>query len=160
MIFPVTGKGTYTPTASAFPGSRLRVRKNSLPIVLPTEDSRVVRKQRHPMHTSGADGPFLPPWGMTRWETAIPLGLMRLLLFSPSPIEIIQTDNKMLQVFEWSWDLREIWTDGRDLSENVADEYLPRFNGYSVGNWEGGYLCCGDRRFRRPAVGGSTSDIR
>ena len=66
-----------------------------------------------------------------------PLGLMRLLLYSPSPIEIIQTQDKMLQVFEWSWDLREIWTDGRDLPENVADEYLPRFNGYSVGNWEG-----------------------
>jgi hypothetical protein len=39
---------------------------------------------------------------------------------------------------EWTWDNREIWTDGRELPN--VDDYLPRFNGYSVGKWEGDTL--------------------
>jgi hypothetical protein len=69
-----------------------------------------------------------------------PLGLTRLLLFRPSPLEIIQTSEKIVQIFEWSWDLRVIWTDGRRLPADVADLYLPEFNGYSAGRWEGDAL--------------------
>jgi hypothetical protein len=63
------------------------------------------------------------------------LGLIRLLLYDPSPIEIIQIPNRVLMHFEWTWDRREVWTDSRKLPN--VDDYLPRFNGYSVGKWDG-----------------------
>ena len=42
------------------------------------------------------------------------------------------------QRFEWTWENREIWMDGRKLPN--VDDYLPRYNGYSVGKWEGDTL--------------------
>ena len=73
-------------------------------------------------------------------ERCDPLGLMRLLTFSGGnpPIQIIQTNEIIVQKFEWFWDNREIWLDGRTLPK--VEEYLPRFNGYSVGKWEGDTL--------------------
>jgi hypothetical protein len=67
-----------------------------------------------------------------------PLGLVRLLLYDPSPMEIVMTPNRMLQFFEWTWDRREVWLDGRPQAK--VDEYLPRWNGYSIGRWEGDTL--------------------
>jgi len=67
--------------------------------------------------------------------TCNPLGLTRLLFFAPAPMEIIQTPNKMVQTFEWTWDFREVWMDGRKLPD--VDDYIPRYNGYSTGRWEG-----------------------
>ena len=59
-----------------------------------------------------------------------PLGLTRLLFFAPAPMEIIQTPNRMIQNFEWTWDYREVWMDGRKLPD--VDDYIPRYNGYST----------------------------
>jgi hypothetical protein len=62
-----------------------------------------------------------------------PLGIPRLL-FEPEPFEIIQTNNKVMQFFQWGWTFREMWTDGRvpDMS------LLPtRWYGYSTGRWDG-----------------------
>jgi hypothetical protein len=67
-----------------------------------------------------------------------PLGLVRLLLYDPSPMEIVMTSNRMLQFFEWTWDRREVWLDGRAPAK--VGEYLPRWNGYSVGRWQGDTL--------------------
>lgn len=67
-----------------------------------------------------------------------PLGLVRLLVYDPSPMEIVMTPNRMLQFFEWTWDRREVWLDGRPQAK--VEEYLPRWNGYSVGRWEGNTL--------------------
>jgi len=67
-----------------------------------------------------------------------PLGLVRLLLYDPAPMEIVLTPNRMLQMFEWTWDHREVWLDGRALPK--VEEYLPRWNGYSAGKWEGDTL--------------------
>lgn len=67
-----------------------------------------------------------------------PLGLPRLILYSPSPFENIQLPNRFIQRFEWTWDHREVWMDGRPLPN--VDDYLPRWNGYSVGRWEGDTL--------------------
>jgi hypothetical protein len=63
-----------------------------------------------------------------------PLGLVRLLLYDPAPMEMITTPNRIIQRFEWTWDHREIWLDGRELPN--VDAYLPRWTGYSVGRWE------------------------
>jgi hypothetical protein len=67
-----------------------------------------------------------------------PLGLVRLLLYDPAPMEMIMTPNRIIQRFEWTWDHREIWLDGRALPK--VEEYLPRWNGYSAGRWEGNTL--------------------
>jgi hypothetical protein len=73
-------------------------------------------------------------------ERCEPLGLTRLVSFSGGnpPMHIVQTNEVIIERFEWFWDNREIWTDGRGLPK--VDDYLPRFNGYSVGNWEGDTL--------------------
>ena len=50
-------------------------------------------------------------------ERCEPLGLMRLVSFSGGnpPMQIVQTNEIIVQRFEWSWDNREIGTDGRSL---------------------------------------------
>ena len=69
-----------------------------------------------------------------------PLGAARLVTFSGggASIELIQLPDRLIQRFEWTWDHREIWMDGRKLP-NVAD-YLPRYNGYSIARWDGDTL--------------------
>ena len=73
-------------------------------------------------------------------EHCEPLGLMRLVAFSGgnAAMQIVQNKEIIAQKFEWTWDNREIWTDGRELPN--VDDYLPRFNGYSAGKWEGDTL--------------------
>jgi len=67
-----------------------------------------------------------------------PLGLVRMILYDPAPMEMIMTPNRIIQRFEWTWDHREIWLDGRALPN--VDAYLPRWDGYSAGKWEGNTL--------------------
>jgi hypothetical protein len=82
----------------------------------------------------------LPAFGNDPEMRCEPLGLPRLITFSGggATMEMVQTSNRILQLFEWTWDFRDIWMDGRGIP-NVED-YLPRFNGYSVGRWEGDTL--------------------
>jgi len=83
---------------------------------------------------------ILPAFGNDPEMHCEPLGLARLITFAGPGVamEMIQLEDRILQTFEWTWDFREIWMDGR-ASPNVED-YLPRFNGYSVGEWEGDTL--------------------
>ena len=69
-----------------------------------------------------------------------PLGLIRALLFSGggARMEVGAMKDKIIQLFEWTWDHREIWTDGRKIPQ--VDDYLPRWMGYSVGHWDGDTL--------------------
>jgi hypothetical protein len=78
----------------------------------------------------------LPAFGNDPEMRCEPLGLARLITFAGigAAMEIVQTSDRMVQLFEWTWDFRDIWMDGRGIP-NVED-YLPRFNGYSVGRWE------------------------
>ena len=64
-----------------------------------------------------------------------PLGIPRLLMFENNPwdFEIIQTQDRMLQMFDRHHVYRQIWTDGRELPKDLE----PRWMGYSVGRWEG-----------------------
>jgi hypothetical protein len=82
----------------------------------------------------------LPAFGNDPEMRCEPLGLARLITFSGigAAMEIVQSHDRMLQLFEWTWDFRDIWMDGRGVP-NVED-YLPRFNGYSVGRWDGDTL--------------------
>jgi hypothetical protein len=69
-----------------------------------------------------------------------PLGLARLITFSGggATMEMVQAKDRIIQRFEWTWDNREIWMDGRTIPN--VDDYLPRYNGYSVAKWEGDAL--------------------
>jgi len=71
-----------------------------------------------------------------------PLGLVRHLtteIVEPhSTFEIVQTPGRILQSFEYRHDWREIWMDGRMLPALEVAE--PKWNGYSVGRFEGDTL--------------------
>lgn len=71
-----------------------------------------------------------------------PMGLPRQLnteIIPPhSTFEIVQTSGRILQIFEYRHDWREIWMDGRELP--ALEDAYPKWNGYSVGRWEGDTL--------------------
>jgi len=65
---------------------------------------------------------------------ANPPGLIRALVYN-RPFQVIQTPDKVVQLFEWTRVWREIWTD-RQMPKNT-DPYWGRWYGYSVGKWDG-----------------------
>jgi hypothetical protein len=71
-----------------------------------------------------------------------PLGLVRNLtteIVAPhATFEIVETPSRIVQVFEYRHDWREIWLDGRALP--TGDELYPKWNGFSVGRFEGDTL--------------------
>lgn len=70
-----------------------------------------------------------------------PQGFPRILLLrSPlSAMELVQTSDRMFQLFQYSRVYREIWTDGRPLPADVGGANPqspdPRWYGYSTGRW-------------------------
>ena len=67
-----------------------------------------------------------------------PNGLTRLILSSYfSALEFVHARDRIIQNFEWTNDSRIIWMDGRQPLKEVD---IPRWNGYSVGRWEGDTL--------------------
>ena len=71
-----------------------------------------------------------------------PLGLVRNLvaeIVAPhATFELVQTPTRILQIFEYRHDWREIWLDGRALP--TGEDLYPKWNGFSVGRFEGGEL--------------------
>jgi hypothetical protein len=63
-----------------------------------------------------------------------PLGIPRLLFFNTTPVEFVQTADRVIQFFEWGHVWRTIWTDGRTVSKDLED---PAWLGYSAGKWDG-----------------------
>ena len=70
-----------------------------------------------------------------------PQGFPRLMWEENEPFEFVQTEARILTLFQWERQLREIWTDGRELpsGENL-DNIGPNWYGHSVGVWEGDTL--------------------
>jgi hypothetical protein len=65
-----------------------------------------------------------------------PEGVTRVLI-QPNPMEIVQLPNRIFELFEWNYQRREIWMDGRQLTK---EHDWPRWFGYSVAKWEGDTL--------------------
>jgi hypothetical protein len=64
-----------------------------------------------------------------------PAGLTRNILSTYfSPFEFVHAKDRIIHHFEWTNEWREIFTDGRKLPE---DPDVLRWNGYSVGRWDG-----------------------
>jgi hypothetical protein len=94
----------------------------------------------HPEVDIGMRRAIIPAKGNDPEGRCEPLGAMRLVAFSGggATMQMVQDKDLIIQRFEWTWDNREIWVDGRVLPN--VDDYLPRYNGYSVGKWEGDTL--------------------
>ncbi len=65
-----------------------------------------------------------------------PIGYPRIAYTNNRSFEFVQTPSKIIQIFEWTHGLREIWLDGRKIPDDVD----PRWFGYAVGHWEGSTL--------------------
>ena len=94
----------------------------------------------HPEVDIGLRRAVFPALGNDPEGRCEPLGLMRNIAFSGggASMDVIQVKDRIVQQFEWTWDNRDIWLDGRPIPN--VDDYLPRYNGYSVGKWEGDTL--------------------
>jgi hypothetical protein len=90
----------------------------------------------HPEEHIGRRRAQPPALGNDLYGTCNPQGVPRALLY-PDPVEFHQLPDRILQHFEWHYELRTIWMDGRKLPASVD---LPRWWGYSVGRWEGDTL--------------------
>jgi hypothetical protein len=68
-----------------------------------------------------------------------PLGFPRMLFYQMRHMEMVQTPTKVVQLFQYNDQWREIWTDGRTLPANVGKPGGPdpRWSGYSIGHWDG-----------------------
>jgi hypothetical protein len=78
-----------------------------------------------------------PAFGNDPIMACNPKGLVRLFLYT-DPIEFIHTKSgdRLMMTFQSQGSARPIWLDGRALPVNPE----PRWNGYSVGRWEGDTL--------------------
>jgi hypothetical protein len=68
---------------------------------------------------------------------ANPPGLYRALIYARN-FEFVQSQMKLVQLFEWGRIFREIYADGRPVPDDIPDG--PYWYGYSVGQWEGDTL--------------------
>jgi hypothetical protein len=73
--------------------------------------------------------------------TCDPQGFPRIILLRAplSGMELVQTGDRVFQLFQYQRVYREIWTDGRSLPADVGGENPqspdPRWYGYSIGRW-------------------------
>jgi len=89
----------------------------------------------HPEEPIGRRRAVPPAQGNDPAGECQPLGLTGLILSTYfSPFEFFTSRDRVVQHFEWTNEWREVWTDGRQLPK---DPDVPRWNGYSVGRWEG-----------------------
>ena len=69
-----------------------------------------------------------------------PVGFPRII-FDAEPVEFTNTEGRILQLFQWTRVLREIWLDGRAVPAGENLENLgPAWYGHSVGEWQGDTL--------------------
>ena len=82
----------------------------------------------------------LPSEGNAPAHQCNPNGFPRLVL-DPERVEFVQTEGRLLQLFQWERTLRELWTDGRKVptGENL-DNLGPAWYGHTAGAWEGNTL--------------------
>jgi hypothetical protein len=86
-------------------------------------------------------GHYIPAFGNDPLAKCDPLGYPRNL--GGGPVEFVQTPGKIVQIFEDGRRVREIWTDGRKL----PDDLDPRWYGWAVGHWEGDTLVVDSRGY-------------
>ena len=67
----------------------------------------------------------------------MPYGMPRIMgIVGRYLMEVIQNPRRVLLLFEYNHEIRQIWTDGRKM----PDGYPPSYLGYSIGRWVGDTL--------------------
>jgi hypothetical protein len=66
------------------------------------------------------------------FDTCDPIGFPRISLFNLRGLQIVQTKDQVLMLYQNTRSWRNIWTDGRELPKVITE---PRWFGYSVGKW-------------------------
>jgi len=66
------------------------------------------------------------------FDNCDPIGFPRIELFNLRALQIVQTANQVLMLYQNTRTFRTIWTDGRDLPKDITEL---RWFGYSVGKW-------------------------
>jgi len=79
-----------------------------------------------------------PAFGNDPMGKCDPIGLIRNISLEVAgrSFEFAELPDRVIQFFEWAHQYRTIWTDGRAFPKDPE----PRWNGYSVGKWEGNTL--------------------
>ena len=93
-------------------------------------------------HIPTGSNPDRPSLSNDPAHTCNPFGFPRILIgLNPEPIEFINSDERLIQVFQWEHRMRYLWLDGRELpsGENL-DNLGPAWYGHSVGEWQGDTL--------------------
>lgn len=80
-------------------------------------------------------GPHATPDSQDPILTCLPPGVPRIMLL-PFPMQIVQTRDEVLMIFEYDHFIRQIFTDGRGHVKDVDQTWM----GDSVGRWEGSTL--------------------
>jgi hypothetical protein len=58
------------------------------------------------------------------------------VLVVPVPFEIVQTSDRITQLFEYNHNVRRIYTDGRGHPADLAETESAPWMGHSIGHWE------------------------
>lgn len=91
------------------------------------------RKSLQKYEPSGTNDPVV--------RTCDPLGFPRADRYSIMAMELATMPGRIVVLYQFQQQWREIWMDGRELPKNVGtaekDAPDPRYYGYSVGHWEG-----------------------
>jgi hypothetical protein len=66
------------------------------------------------------------------FDNCDPIGFPRIILFNLRAVQIVQTQNQVLMLYQNTKTFRTIWTDGRDIPNPITE---PRWFGYSIGKW-------------------------
>ena len=103
------------------------------------------------------DEPPMTPWGLEKYKAAkpnvgphavtlaqtndpvaqcFPPGVPKIYLVRGAPFEILQAPGRVMMYFEYDHFVREIFTDGRQHTEDLN----PTWMGESIGKWEGNTL--------------------
>lgn len=77
-------------------------------------------------------GPRAAPGGNDPILQCDPIGFPRVM-YMPTPMEFVQTHDRILQFWEREHEWRPIWIDGRSAPEDTD----PTWFGYAIGHWEG-----------------------
>jgi len=97
----------------------------------------------HPEEAIGRRRAVPPANGTDPYQYCNPEGVTRALIY-PDPVEFTQLPDRLLQQFEWGYQVRTIWLDGRKL---IDDPDQPRWWGYSTAHWEGDTLVVNSNGF-------------
>jgi hypothetical protein len=81
-----------------------------------------------------------------------PRGPVSQYVSGNATMTLTQTPGRVQQIFEEDTQVMNFYTDGRALppeADPTSDSYTPKFNGYSIGHWEGSTLVTETRGIRK-----------